>query len=274
MNEPNPPARISTARAEMLATAKAINAGINDRDRLNLDDVFALGKIILDLTKDCDHGQKEKVYEEIGVSRQRAHTCMRIAQMPAKERQKCQSIAAAIRRCDELDKEKSQMSSAGHLQNHAAPQVAPTKNPAPASGTAEVRAALTPAPSLFCGRCKARGPVKGCHDCLRLRGKPIPEREPGDDTEQIAADKRAVREHNRTNGKELFNSYVWTTKVGELGRMLDDIRKEMGFSKENKVGAPTVVETPEHKKVWSMISEAVGLVEKIAAEIAKLRKEK
>lgn len=249
MNEMNPPAKVSTARAEQIANAKAINKGIDARERMNLDDAIALGKILLALTKDCAQGDKEKIYAEIVITRDRAAKCMRVARIPARDLAKCESISAALEMYralqmqDEPEKPVAQTvlrdadEPPAELQAQRAAQYGGKQGVAAAA-----LASISPAPDKqkLCDRCRAnpRGPVKDCQACASLT-RPA-ERDAGDDTEQIAAEKRAerqaVREHNRSNGR-YFDPKAFTDPLGKLVRALDDFGTIYQIKESTEVAA-------------------------------------
>jgi hypothetical protein len=84
--------------------------------------------------------------------------------------------------------------------------------------------------SQFCSRCQRVGPTKDCEACQELakgrKPKP-PDREPADDTDQIAADKKAASAQLK-NGSPDFDWNAFVNHFGGLIRDIDTVGKNFG----------------------------------------------
>ncbi len=91
------------------------------------------------------------------------------------------------------------------------------------------------APKLLCRPCRTRGAKPGCKECAKLN-KPkseTPEREPGDDTEVIKADKKANRKATKENGQPIWDDKAFDDLFGRLLRFFDDRQRALGKHAEH-----------------------------------------
>lgn len=243
MKDINPPAQSCSSVKELVATARHLAAEITKASKMNVTRAVEIGKIVNQLAAQCSHGELLKAYEEIGITRQRASEFGRAAKCPPVDISKWTSLNHLR---EAIMEEKPETAPVQAEEEDKPPAELQAQRAAQYGGKQGVAAAalasISPAPDKqkLCDRCRAnpRGPVKDCQACASLT-RPA-ERDAGDDTEQIAAEKRAerqaVREHNRSNGR-YFDPKAFTDPLGKLVRALDDFGAIYQIKESTEVAA-------------------------------------
>jgi hypothetical protein len=105
------------------------------------------------------------------------------------------------------------------------------------------------APTMLCKDCQRKGPRSNCQACDIVRRAARGDREPGDDTEQIAEERKADRSRPK-NGAEVFTLETFSKYLSLAVKELDKLAHEHGLVNHRNQPA-----SPEHSSLLQKLRE-------------------